>query len=224
MPAERETMPLETMHLEVENHLGAVERSVARTEREGQPARAVVLARAFATTVDDLWDAVTSAERLPRWFLPISGELKPGGRFQLEGHAGGAITACEQPAHCSFTWEFGDDTSWVELRVAEAGAGGARLTLTHTSHLSDHWKRYGPGAAGVGWEMALLGLALHLAHPDEPKPDAAAFVASPDGRTLITGASAGWARAAAAAGEDPDAARVSGERTAAFYTGQPELA
>ena len=212
------------MPLEVESHLGAVERSVERTEREGQAARAVVLARAFATTVDDLWDAVTSAERLPRWFLPIGGELKPGGRFQLEGHASGTITACERPAHCAFTWEFGDDTSWVELQVAEAGAAGARLTLTHASHLSDHWKRYGPGAAGVGWEMALLGLALHLARPEEPKPDATAFATSPEGRSLITGASAGWARAAAAAGEDPDAARMAAERTAAFYTGQPEPA
>ena len=212
------------MHLDVEGHLGAVERSVARTEREGRPARAVILARAFDTTVDDLWDAVTSAERLPRWFLPIRGELKPGGRFQLEGNAGGGITACERPAHCAFTWEFGGDTSWVDLRVADAGAGGARLTLTHTAHLSDHWKRYGPGAAGVGWELGLLGLALHLARPNEPKPDEAAFAASPDGRALVTGASAGWARAAAGAGEDPAAARAAAGRTAAFYTGEPEPA
>ena len=210
------------MHLDVEGHLGAVERSVARTEREGRPARAVILARIFDTTVDDLWDAVTSAERLPRWFLPIRGALKPGGRFQLQGNAGGAITACERPAHCAFTWEFGGDTSWVDLRVADAG--GARLTLTHTAHLSDHWKRYGPGAAGVGWELGLLGLALHLARPNEPKPDEAAFAASPDGRALVTGASAGWARAAAAAGEAPDAARAAAGRTAAFYTGEPEPA
>lgn len=212
------------MHFEVESNLSAVERSVARTEREGRPARAVVVARAFATTVADLWDAVTSAERIPRWFLPIRGELKPGGRFQLEGNAGGAITACERPAHCAFTWEYGDDTSWVDLRIAEAGAGGARLTLTHTAHLSDQWRRYGPGATGVGWEMGLLGLALHLAQPDEPKPDAAAFAASPDGKALITGSSAGWARAAAAAGEDPDAAQAAAARTTAFYTGQPEPA
>ncbi len=212
------------MNVDVKGHLGAVERSVARLEREGRPARAVTLARAFDTTVDDLWDAVTNAERIPRWFLPVRGELKRGGRFQLEGNAGGAITTCEPPAHCAFTWEFGGDTSRVDLRVADAGAGGARLTLTHTAHLSDHWQRYGPGAAGVGWELGFLGLALHLAQPNEPKPDEAAFTASPDGRALVTGASAGWARAAAAAGEDPAAARAAAGRTAAFYTGEPEPA
>ena len=208
---------------DVEGHLGAGERSVERLEREGRPARAVILARTFDTPVDELWDAVTSAERLPRWFLPIRGELKPGGRFQLEGNAGGAITACERPAHCAFTWEFGGDVSWVELRVADV-SGGARLTLTHTAHLSDRWQRYGPGATGVGWDLIFLGLALHLAQPNEPKPDEAAFVASPGGRAFITCASAGWAQAAIGAGEDPDAARAAAGRTAAFYTGEPEPA
>ena len=208
------------MNIDVEGHLGAIERSVSRLEREGRPARAVILARTFDTTGDDLWDAVTSAERIPRWFLPVRGELKPGGRFQLEGNAGGAITACEPPAHCALTWEFGGDTSWVDLRVADAGPG-ARLTLTHTAHLSDHWERYGPGAAGVGWELGFLGLALHLAQPNQPKPDEAAFAASPDGKALVTGSSAGWARAAAAAGEDPASARAAAARTAAFYTGEP---
>ena len=66
-------------------------------ERDGQPARAVTLARSYATTVEDLWDAVTNGERILRWFLPISGELAPGGRYQLEGNAGGVITACEPP-------------------------------------------------------------------------------------------------------------------------------
>ena len=209
------------MNIDVEGHLGAVERAVSRLEREARPARSVILARTFDTTADDLWSAVTSAERIPRWFLPVRGELKLGGRFQLEGNAGGAITACEPPAHCALTWEFGGDTSWVDLRVADAGAGRARLTLTHTAHLSDHWERYGPGAAGVGWEMGFLGLALHLAQPNEPKPDEAAFAAAPDGKAFVTGSSAGWARAAAAAGEDPAAARAAAARTAAFYTGEP---
>ena len=209
------------MNSDLEGHLGAIERSVSRLEREGRPMRAVVLARTFDTTVDDLWNAVTSAERIPRWFLPVSGELKPGGRFQLEGNAGGAITACEPPAHCALTWEFGGDTSWVDLRVADDGAGRARLTLTHTARLSDDWKRYGPGAAGVGWEMGFLGLALHLAQPNRPKPDEAAFAASPEGKALVAGSCAGWERAAVAAGEDPAATRAAAARTAAFYTGEP---
>ena len=208
------------MHFDVEGHLVAVERSVSSPERDGQPARAVTLSRSYDTTVEDLWDAATSGERIPRWFLPIGGELKLGGRFQLEGNAGGAITACEPPSRFTLTWEFGGDVSWVEVRVADAGAGRARLTLTHTAHLSDHWDQYGPGAVGVGWEMGLLGLALHIAQPDAPKPDEAAFTASPDGKALITGSSEGWEQAAVAAGADPAAAHAAATRTTAFYTGE----
>ena len=210
------------MKFDVEGHLGAVERSVSALEREGRPARAVTLSRSFATTIEDLWDAATSGERIPRWFLPISGDLEPGGRFQLEGNAGGSITACEPPSHFALTWEFGGDVSWVEVRVADAGNGAARLTLTHTQHVSDHWDRYGPGATGVGWEMGLLGLALHIAQPDAPKPDEAAFAASPDGKALITGSSEGWERAAIAAGTAPEAAHAAATRTTAAYTGEPE--
>ena len=70
--------------------------------------------RSYGTTVEDLWDAVTNRERIPRWFLPVSGELQPGGRYQLEGNAGGVIMACEQLSHFTLTWEFGEDVSWME--------------------------------------------------------------------------------------------------------------
>ena len=86
------------MGFDFESHLGAVERSVSLLERDGLPAGAVTLSRSYATTVEDLWDAVTNGERIPRWFLPISGELELGGRYQLEGNAGGVITACERPS------------------------------------------------------------------------------------------------------------------------------
>ena len=208
------------MGFDVDGTPDAVRRSVSSLERDGGPARAVTLSCDFATTVDDLWDALTSAERLPRWFLPVDGDLEPGGRYQLEGHAGGTITACEPPSRLALTWEFGGDVSWVDVHVADDGAGGARLTLKHTSVLSEHWETYGPGAAGVGWEMALAGLAMHLARPDAPKADAAEWVASPEGRAFISGGSDAWGRAAAAAGTDPDAARAAASRTTAFYTGE----
>ena len=91
------------MDFDVETHLSAVERSVSALERGGQPARAVTLSRIYLTTVDDLWDAVTNPERIPRWFLPISGDLEAGGRYQLEGNAGGVIEACERLSHFAFT-------------------------------------------------------------------------------------------------------------------------
>ena len=209
------------MDFDVEGNLGAMERSVSSLERDGQPARALTLSRGYDTTVDDLWDAVTSRERIPRWFMPVSGDLELGGRYQLEGNAGGAVTACEQRSRFALTWEFGGDVSWVDVRVSGDGAGRARLTLTHTARLSPHWDEYGPGATGVGWEMGLLGLAVHLADPTAPKPDEEAFAASRDGRAFIAGSSDGWGEAAVAAGEDPDAARAAAGRTKAAYTGEP---
>ena len=133
--------------------------------------------------------------------------------------AGGVITACEQPSRLALTWEFGGDVSWVEVSVSGDGAGRVRLTLTHISHLSEHWERYGPGATGVGWEMGLLGLALHIARPNEPKLDEVAFATSRDGKALMAGSSERWGEAAVAGGADPEAARAAARRTAAFYTG-----
>ena len=208
------------MAFDVENHLNAVDRSASSTERDGQPARAVTLTRSYATTVEDLWDAATNGERIPRWFLPVSGELKAGGRYQLEGNAGGVITACEPLSHFALTWEFGEDVSWVEARFSEDGAGSARLTLTHTARLSDHWGEYGPGAVGVGWELGLMGLAIHIAQPTEPMPDEVEFATSPEGKAFIAGSSEAWGQAAIDAGDEPDAARAAARNTTAFYTGE----
>ena len=208
------------MALDVENHLNAVERSVSSLERDGQPARAVTLTRCYATTVEDLWDAATNIERIPRWFLPVSGELENSGRYQLEGNAGGVITACEPLSHFALTWEFGEDVSWVEARFSEDGAGSPRLTLTHVALLSEHWGEYGPGAVGIGWELGLMGLAMHIAQPAEPMPDEVEFATSPDGKAFIAASSEAWAQAAIDAGAEPDAARAAARRTTAFYTGE----
>ena len=208
------------MEFDVESYLAAVRRTVAFLERDGQPASAVTLSRDFATTLEDAWDAVTNGERIPRWFAPVTGALELGGHYQVEGNAGGTITACERPSHFALTWEFAGDVSWVEVRLSSDESGSARLTLTHTAHLSEHWDEFGPGAVGVGWELGLLGLAIHLEHPTAPKPDEADFAASPDPKAFIGGSSEAWGQAAIDAGADPDAARASAARTTAFYTGE----
>ena len=69
-------------------YVGAVTREVRSVEKDGRPARVVVAACSYDTSVEDLWDAITNAERIPRWFLPISGDLRLGGRYQLQGNAG----------------------------------------------------------------------------------------------------------------------------------------
>ena len=208
------------MDFDVEGHLRAAKRSVSPLEHQGKPARAVTLSRSNSTTIEDLWDSLTNAERIPRGFLPISGQLELNGRYQLEGNAGGVITVCEPPSHFAVTWEFGGDVSWLEVRLSDDEGGRAHLALTHTALLSEHWDEYGPGAVGIGWELATMGLAIHLAQPAAPKPDEAAFATSPDGKSFIAGSSEGWRRAAIASGTDPDAARAAARRTTAFYTGE----
>src|SRR5215813_14546632 len=107
------------MPLDVERHLGAVTRTVSELTRDSKPARCVTLTRLYDTTVDDLWDAVTNPERLPRWFLPVEGDLRLGGRYQLKGNASGQITTCDAPRVLNHTWEFGGQISWVQVRLNE---------------------------------------------------------------------------------------------------------
>ena len=202
-------------------HPGAVDRVVTDTTRGGKPARSVTLQRWYNTTPEDLWSALTSAERLPRWLLPISGELKLGGRFQLEGNAGGTITECEPPHFLSTTWEFGDGLNWLEVRIERSG-DGSLLTLSHICPIDDHWRRYGPSAVGIGWDLALLGLERHLHGEDGSEHFGGDYAGTPEGRTTIAGLSEGWRGAAIASGDDPAAAEEAAKRTAEFYSGSPD--
>src|SRR5687767_5666927 len=103
--------------IDVTSMIGATNRVVLQRERDGRPAYAIVVAREFPTDVDDLWNAVTTADRISRWLLPIEGELRLGGHYQLKGNAGGTITTCDRPHHVAVTWEYGGGVSWVEARL-----------------------------------------------------------------------------------------------------------
>jgi len=207
------------MKFDLEKHLGAVDRSVATLERNGKPVRAVTLTRVYNTTADDLWDATTNSERLPRWFAPVSGDLKPGGRYQIEGNAEGTIERCDPPSHLALTWEFGGGMSWVEAHIEEEPEARSRLTLKHIVPVDDHWKKYGPGATGVGWDLALVGLAHHLSDVEGESLDEEAFSTSPDGKAFIIQSSDAWGQADIAAGGNLDQARAAAKETAAFFTG-----
>jgi uncharacterized protein YndB with AHSA1/START domain len=179
-----------------------------------------MLTRTYDTDIADLWDALTNAQRLPRWFLAVEGDLKPGGRYQLKGNAGGSIERCEPPSGLALTWEMRGEVSWVELRLAIESGERTRLTLVHTAPVSEFWAQFGPGAVGVGWELGLMGLALHLLDP-AARFDEAAFAASPQAKAFMTRSSEDWGEAAIAGGDDPEVARAAARATAAFYTGEP---
>ena len=210
------------MELDLFHHLGASARAVTRREHQGRPARVVVATRAYNTDVDDLWDALTTAERIPRWFLPVSGELRLGGRYQLEGNAGGEVIACEPPRRLGVTWEMQGEASWVTVTLSPAAEGWTTLTLEHVAIVPEEfWSQYGPGAVGVGWELGLLGLALYLGAKDAPfdKEAVQAWTMSPSGLDFARGAAKAWGEAAIVGGDEAEAARAAAARTAVFYTG-----
>jgi uncharacterized protein YndB with AHSA1/START domain len=175
--------------------------------------------------VQDVWDALTDPERIPRWFLPIEGDLRVGGRYQLKGNAGGAIEACDPPRSFSTTWEYNDAVSWLTVTLEAKDTGGTRFVLEHFALADDEraqefWDQYGPGAVGVGWDGAVLGLTLYL-QTREPNTDAEAWSMSEEGKRFSALSSEAWGEAAVSWGADPEWARGAVARTTAFYTGVP---
>lgn len=211
--------------IDIVREIEAVQRAVGDGRLPAGEARTVRLSRTLDASIDEVWDALTNPERIGRWFLPISGDYRIGGRYQLEGNAGGEILACDRPNLLRVSWVYGEpasdaDISEVEVRLAAAGDERTVLELEHVAVVpADRWAEYGPGAVGVGWDGALLGLTLHLrgGSIDDPM----AWQLSDEGRAFHTRSSEAWGEANRAAGADPDAAARAVANTTAFYTIDP---
>ena len=205
---------------DVTRQLGAVQRVTSSREYDGKPARVVRATQTYDCAMEDVWDACTNPERIPRWFLPISGDLRVGGRYQLEGNAGGEVLSCDPPRRLVATWEFGGGMSWVELNLAETADGRTTFALEHIAPDDpDRWEQYGPGAVGVGWDLTLLGLSAHLATGASNDPAATmSWTVSEEARDFMTRSSELWGDASIAAGEDEASARAAQKRTTDFYT------
>ncbi len=209
--------------IEVSGQVSAVRRQVGRRVLEAGEVDTVLISQVYDVPAGDVWDACTNPERIPRWFLPVSGDLRPGGRYQLEGNAGGTVEDCDPPHRFAASWEFGGQVSWIEVRVTAEPGGRARLEIEHLFPAGGaQWAEFGPGAVGIGWDMALLGLANHLASAAAiDQQEAAAWAASAEGRQFITDSSDRWSGAAVASGTPAAAARAAAQRVTAAYTGQP---
>jgi hypothetical protein len=205
--------------------VNAVAREVRTGEREGRPTRLVIARRAYNADRADVWDAITSPTRLPRWFLPLSGDLEPGGTYQLEGNAGGRIELCDAPARLAVTWEFGGNASWLEVHLREDGSG-TLLELVHEAPVDPaFWGQFGPGAVGIGWDSALFGLDLHVnGGEDIDQAEAERWAVGPVGVRFSTIAGEAWGAAAIADGDDPEAANTAAANAIRFFTVPPETA
>jgi uncharacterized protein YndB with AHSA1/START domain len=146
--------------IDIASHLTAVHREVALRTTDSGDMVSAVLRRHYDAPALDVWGAITEPDRIRRWFLPLTGDLRAGGSFQLEGNAGGSILHCEEPHRLSVT--FGGPTSTVDVRLTETD-GTTTLELTHTVPIEI--ARSGAGAlfVGPGWDGALMALALFTA-------------------------------------------------------------
>lgn len=161
-------------------------------------------------------------ERIARWFLPVSGEFKVGGRYQLQGQAGGEILQCDEPNLLRVSWLFGPDPGFSEVVVRLTPEGEERtvLELEHVAVVPEEfWGQYGPGATGVGWDMVLLGLGLYLGGSGLSPEQAQEWAMSDEGKASHTRAGELWGAAYAASGADAGAVESTTAATIAFYTG-----
>lgn len=208
--------------IDVRHQVSQVRREVGGTVLQAGEARVLTLSQSYPGPVDDLWDACTSPERIPRWFLPVSGDLRPGGRYQLEGNAGGVVERCDPPRGFDATWEFGGQVSWIRVRFAEEPGPRARLTLEHIARVGDDvWAQFGPGALGIGWDGAFLGMAQHLEGGELTPDNAMVWMTSAEGRQFYALSSERWYAASLAAGTPESEARAAADRATAAYTQGP---
>lgn len=151
--------------MSINDWIAQTTRDVRPRSVSGDPGYAAVLTRTYDSAAEDVWEAITSPERLERWFLPVSGTLEKGGKFQLEGHAGGDILECDRPRRLHLTWlaeghpaqevvvtltADGDKTT-LELEHAGPGAEGDEAGPRHVL------------AVGVGWDPALIAIGQLVA-------------------------------------------------------------
>lgn len=205
------------------DELHATTRAVGAGKLPAGDAQVVTLSRSYPAEIEDVWDAITDPERVARWFLPVTGDLQLGGHYQLEGNAGGEIRACKPPRHLQLTWNMGDpegpdDVSIVDVHLDDGDGGGDRttLTLTHTAIVPpEMWDQFGPGAVGVGWDLTVIGLALHLAGDMRGTP--AEMEASPEVRAAMTVSAQAWGAAYQESGVARDVVERTTAATTAFY-------
>ena len=131
---------------------------------------AIVYTIYIASTPEQVWDALTTAEFSRRYFsgFAVEAELKVGGAFAVrmpDGsvHISGEVIECDPPRKLTVTW----NVNWpglveklgitlVTYQIEPAGDGTIRLTLTqaHDRPLSDDILSGGR----TGWPAMLSSL------------------------------------------------------------------
>ena len=207
---------------DVLDELAAVRRKMGTATLPAGEAYTMELRRRYDAHLDDVWDAITQPERLSRWMKPVTGDLRLGGAFELDGGEHGEVLRCEPPRLLRVSWMFGPEadewpgTSEVEVRLSPGPAGDTEFELIHAAALAEPmFATYGPGAGGVGWDLHLLALARFLGEGEVL--DHEELQAAPAGDDFSRRSAAAWGDAHLAAGGEPDHVADAVEATTAFY-------
>lgn len=136
--------------------------SVARGQVVDVAGRSVLrFVRRYATTLADVWSAITEADRTARWAFRAEMEPKSGGALRFDfgehGSTHGTIIEWAEPSVLEYEWSQGDSTWRLRFELTDDGDGGTILTLDHL--LPDPTD---PSFA-AGWHWHLDRLGIHLA-------------------------------------------------------------
>jgi uncharacterized protein YndB with AHSA1/START domain len=127
--------------------------------------RALRFERRFAVPAEELWDALTSPERLAGWLAPGSVGSGAGTDIRLDFGEGGIVTGrvvrWEPPSVLEYEWHFdGETESVVRFELFPAGEG-TLLVLDHRALAAGHAAGY-----GAGWHAHLASLSDWLENRD----------------------------------------------------------
>lgn len=209
--------------------LDAVSRGVEIDRRDTAVVLTLTLRTPLGVSAADLWPELTRADRLAQWYGPVEIDTDEPPRFRAVGGAHGRVLEAESPHHLRLTWEYGANADALEISLDPEDDGTTLLELVHTSEVpAEVFDTYGPGAAALGWDIALLGLVAHTGgwrelRLDVPSPSPA-WLASEEGADHVAAWSIRWAAASMAAGTDETAARHGEAETTRAYGSQPDAA
>ena len=131
----------------------------ALTGDEGE--QTVTLVRRYPAAAADVWNALTTPERIARWYGTIVGTppRAVGDEFEVEIGEGmvrrALLESCAAPSGLSYTWWSGDgDPGLVTIRLDAIADDATRLTVQHDRLRPHRMTQY-----GGGWEQNLVALA-----------------------------------------------------------------
>ncbi|MBT2501863.1 SRPBCC domain-containing protein [Curtobacterium sp. ISL-83] len=125
--------------------------------------------RVYPTGIDDLWDAVTTPERLARWLVVQLDGVPAVGKtvraaFTSSWDGSVRIDECDRPAHLRVTMLDDQDTTVTEAWLTAVDADHTRLVLEERGFRADEVADH-----GAGWQVHVEDLATVL-DGGEPEP------------------------------------------------------